>query len=501
MARDLEAVETIAILTDAAREALASPARPIVLLPARGGRTLAPNVAPGLVEVGAFLPPTPLQHLLLREGPPLQVMTSGNVAGEPLAASNDEAFARLGDVADVFLVHDREIHATADDSVVRIVAGAPTIVRRARGFVPASLPIPGSGPPVLALGGELKSTICFAEGGRAMLSPHIGDLRHPSADALFRRTIERWRALFDDEPVAVAHDLHPDYRSTRWAEESGLACVGVQHHHAHVAACLAEHGRAGPVLGVAFDGTGYGSDGALWGGEFLEVDLSGFRRLGHLAPLALPGGERAIREPWRLAVAALIDAGEPLDVLAAVGGDAVARVRTMLARTSEAPFSTSAGRWFDVAAALAGFQGAISYEGQAAVEFEAVSEPGPAPSYEIAIEGGDSAPFVVGLRSVVSALARDARRGVVASVLSARFHETLARVILHGCRRARERSGLTAVALSGGCFQNRRLTERAKELLEMDGFEVLLHRRVPPNDGGLSYGQAAILSHRLARSS
>jgi hydrogenase maturation protein HypF len=505
MARNLETLARVAVLDDAAREALTSVARPIVLLPLQSDTELAPNVAPGLVEVGAFLPPTPLQYLLLGEGTPLQVMTSANLAGEPLAASNEEAFARLRDVADAFLVHDREIHSAADDSVTRIVAGAPMPVRRARGFVPESLRIPVNGPCVLALGGELKSTICFADGGRAILSPHVGDLRDPAADALFGRWIERLGALLGAEPVAVAHDLHPDYRSTLWAETLGLERLGVQHHHAHVAACLAEHGRVGPALGVAFDGTGYGPDGALWGGEFLEADLAGCRRIGHLAPLAMPGGERAIREPWRLALAALIDAGESLDALAEVDEDRLSRTRMLLeltsaARgpTSAAPVTTSAGRWFDVAAALVGFRGTVSYEGQAAIELEAMSAGCPALPYEICVEGAD--PFVLGLRAAVHGIARDVRRGVARSIVAARFHETMAQAILYGCRLARARTGLATVALSGGCFQNRRMTERANELLAHDGFEVLIHRRVPPNDGGLSFGQAAILSHHFARS-
>jgi hydrogenase maturation protein HypF len=499
MARDVDTLERIAIVNASARETLLSAARPIVLLPLREPAVLAPNVAPALVEVGAFLPPTPLQHLLLRDGPALQVMTSGNVAGEPLASSNDEAFARLRGIADVFLVHDREIHAPADDSVLRIVAGAPTPMRRARGFVPESLRIPVNGPSVLALGGELKSTICFAERGRAVLSPHIGDLRDAAADAWFRRWIERLGAMLGARPVAVAHDSHPDYRSTLWAEECGLLRVAVQHHHAHVAACLAEHGRTGPALGVAFDGTGYGPDGALWGGEFLEVELAGYRRLGHLAPLAMPGGERAILEPWRLAVAALVDASDRLDALAGVDGDALTRTRALLDRANVAPVCTSAGRWFDVAAALTGFRGTISYEGQAAIEFEALSDAFPAVPYEIALDDGSAGPFVVNLRAAVSAIVADVRRGVARSAISARFHETMARAILEGCQRARAIASLSTVALSGGCFQNRRLTERAKTLLEDDGFEVLLHRRVPPNDGCLSFGQAAVLSHRLAR--
>jgi hydrogenase maturation protein HypF len=497
MARDLASLERIAAIDDEARRALASPARPIVLLPKRPHSPLAPSVAPGLAEVGAFLPPSPLQHLVLSRGPSLQVMTSGNRAGDPIATSNHEALARLRDVADLFLLHDRDVQSGADDSVVRVVAGAPVPLRRARGFVPEALAIPIFGPPVLAVGGELKATICFAEEGKATLSPHLGDLHQPETYERFVRSIEDLQRLVGVKPAAVAHDQHPEYRSTRWADECGLPRVAVQHHHAHVAACMAEHGRTERVIGVAFDGLGYGSDGTLWGGEFLEADLRSFRRLGHLGPLRLPGGEQAVREPWRIAAAALLDAGEDPKVLEGVERSKLRSVCELILAKTAAPACTSAGRWFDVAAALLGFHARTTYEGQAAVELEARAAPDVAAPYDVAVTASPGAPFVVDLRGVVQSMVVDLRRGALPSRMAARFHESMARAVVLGCRQARLDGSAAVVALTGGCFQNRRFTERAKALLEEDGFLVLVHRRVPPNDGGLSFGQAAVAACRL----
>jgi hydrogenase maturation protein HypF len=506
MARTLEELERIATLDAPARAALTSPARPIVVAPARAGGGVAPEVAPGLAELGVFLPSTPLQHLLLSDGPPLLVMTSGNLSEEPIARTDAEALTRLIGVADAFLLHDREIHTRADDSVVRVVAGEARVVRRARGLVPEALALPFDGPPVLAVGGELKATVCVTRGREAILSQHLGDLAHAETFDFFTETVDKLAALAGvaASPRAVAHDLHPDYRSTRWAQARGLAAVAVQHHHAHVASCLVEHGRTGPVLGVAFDGTGLGSDGTLWGGELLHADLGAFRRLGHLRPIALAGGEAAIRQPWRLAAAALRDAGLPLAPLAARAGvtpkrlDAVAR---LLDNPRLAPRATGAGRWFDAVAALCGLRAEVSYDGQAAVELEAVATPaargGAGGPYPLHLQPG--APFVIDLRPAVRAMAGDLERGAGAAVVAARFHATLAAAIAQACAHARAGGAPGTAALTGGCFQNRLLAEATRDQLEALGFEVLLHRRVPCNDGGLALGQAAIASFRLAR--
>ncbi|HVK76115.1 MAG TPA: carbamoyltransferase HypF [Kofleriaceae bacterium] len=490
MVRDAGLAAELVVLDEAARRLLVAPARSIVLAPARGGE-LAPSVAPGLTDLGVYLPPTPLQHLLLRDGPAVQVMTSGNLADEPIACRNAEARARLATVADVFLVHDREICARADDSVVRAAAPAVIPIRRARGVVPAAIALPVAGPPVLAVGGHERNTVCLAHAGRAVLSPHLGDLDHPDAVAAFADAIARLEALLGVRPQVVVHDRHPDYRSTRWALASGLPCVAVQHHHAHVAACLAEHGRSERVTGIAFDGTGLGDDGTLWGGEILDADLAGAARVASLRPLALVGGEAAIRAPWRLAAAALRDAGESLDLLRDVAPAERARVAALLA-TDLPPRAHGAGRWFDAVAALLGIGGAVSYDGQAAAQLEAVAGPADAAPFELALS--PTWPGELDLRPAIRELVRELRRGTAAAVLAARFHATMARAIVLACRRA----GRSTVVLTGGCFQNRRLLAGAVAGLTADGFEVLTHQQVPPNDGGLALGQAAIASARLA---
>ncbi len=498
MARSMEHVARIAEVTEVARRALSCPARPIVLLPSRPGSTVAPSVAPGLTEIGVMLPYTALHALLLADGPPLQVMTSGNLSEEPIAKDNAQALEKLSGVADAFLLHNRNIHTRADDSVLRIVAGAAQPIRRSRGFVPEPITLPFDSVPVLAVGAELKNAVCMTRGGEAFLSPHVGDLENPEAARFFEEVIGKLKRLLAVEPAAVAHDLHPDYFSTRWAAASRLPREPVQHHHAHIASCLAEHGRTGRAIGIAFDGTGCGPAGELWGGEILVADLSAFRRLGHLRPLRLPGGEAAIREPWRVAAAALLDAGEGLDLLFGIDARRLAGVRQLLERNVRAPAATGAGRWFDAAAALCGFFGPVTYEGQAAAELESLAGRCDAEPYPF--ELGDpvgAAPFEVDLRPVVQQIASDLRDGVRVPIISARFHETLARAMQKSSRRARELTGIATAAFSGGCFQNRLLTERAKELLESDGFEVLVHRRVPPNDGGLALGQAAVAGFRL----
>jgi len=342
---------------------------------------------------------------------------------------------------------------------------------------------------VLAVGGHERNTVCLLRDGQAIVSQHVGDLDHPESDTFFREAIAHLQELAGAPAELVAHDLHPDYRSTRWAFASGLPLLGVQHHHAHVASCLAEHGRTDRVLGIAFDGTVLGDDGTMWGGEILEADLGGFRRRGHLRPLALAGGERASREPWRIAAAVLLDADERLDVLAAVPADARARIAALLG--TELPVrATGAGRWFDAIAALLGVASDISYDGQAAAQLEAIAAPGDVPPFELELSAGDL--FEIDLRPAVRELVWYLRRGAARALLSARFHATLAAAI----GLATSRVGARTVALTGGCFQNRRLLEQASRLVTADGAEVLVHRRVPPNDGGLALGQAAIAAFR-----
>lgn len=493
MVRTLAEAEAIVDLSGAARAALLSPARPIVLSPARAGTAIAAGVAPGLGELGIMLAYAPLHHLLLADGPAVLVMTSGNRSEEPIARGEDEARARLAGIADAFLVHDREIHTRADDSVVRSIAGAVQPVRRSRGAVPEPIALGFSAPPICAVGAELKNTVCMTRGDQAYLSPHVGDLENTETYAFFLEVIEKLGRLLGVTPAMVAHDLHPDYLSTRWALRAGCPREPVQHHHAHIASCLVDNGRIGPVLGVAFDGTGCGPAGDLWGGEILHADLAGFTRLGHLRPIALIGGEAAIREPWRLAAAALLDAELPLDPLARIDP---ARRKALARLYHRAPRATGAGRWFDAVAALCGVRDTISYEGQAAVELEAIAAPGEHGSYPFAVDERAAGPDAYDLRPMVRAIVADLGRNVPSSIVSARTHRTLAQVVVEAARRGRARLGVASVALSGGCFQNKILTEFVKDLLEADDFEVLVHRRVPPNDGGVALGQAAVAARR-----
>ncbi|HZJ54004.1 MAG TPA: Sua5/YciO/YrdC/YwlC family protein [Myxococcaceae bacterium] len=467
--------------------------RTIVLAPALPGTPVAAAVAPGLDELGVMLAYAPLHHLLLSSGPRILVMTSGNRSEEPIARDDQVARERLAGIADAFLSHDREIHTRADDSVVRIVATEPQPVRRSRGYVAGAIALPFEGPALVAVGPQLKNTVCLVRRDEAFLGPHVGDLDNLEAHAFFDEVIGKLSRLLGVRPEAVAHDLHPDYASTRWALTCGLRRVAVQHHHAHVVSCVvdARPTHSGAAIGVAFDGTGCGPAGDLWGGEFLLFDWRGFDRRGHLRAIALPGGEAAIREPWRLGLAVLRDAGlseQPL--LGSIDPVRRARVGQLLGSAVRA---TGAGRWFDAVAALCGFAGAISYEGQAAIELEARAAEVPEP-YVFELVGE---PFAADLRPAVREMAGDLVGGRPSSEVAGRFHETMARIVAAGCGRIREASGVRTVALSGGCFQNRRLTERSLALLEADGFDVLLHRRVPPNDGGVSLGQAAIAAARL----
>ncbi|HEY3593392.1 MAG TPA: carbamoyltransferase HypF, partial [Polyangiaceae bacterium] len=348
-----------------------------------------------------------------------------------------------------------------------------------------------SAPPICAVGAELKNTVCLTRGERAYLSPHVGDLESLETRAFFEEVMDKLAALLGVTPEIVAHDLHPDYASTRWALASHLTGEAVQHHHAHIASCLADNGHFAPVLGIAFDGTGCGPAGDLWGGEILYADMIGFQRLAHLRPLALPGGEAAIREPWRLAVAALVDAGLPLDRLA---GIPIGRRQTVARLCEKAPRATGAGRWFDAVAALSGLCERVSYEGQAAIELEAIADRECDQAYPFAF--GESVPAPIDLRPTVSAIDADLRSSTPISAIAGRFHRTLSEIVRAAVRRFAPRLGVSKVALSGGCFQNRILTETTKALLEADGFEVLIHHRVPPNDGGIALGQAAVAAHR-----
>jgi hydrogenase maturation protein HypF len=511
MAADLTAARRLAEVDTAAADLLTSPARPIVLLPRRAEADLAAATAPGNRQLGIMLPYTPLHHLLLaamaedrqagqdgEAGSRSMVLTSGNVSDEPIVYRDEEALARLGGIADAFLTHDRAIHVRTDDSVVRAFRGRPMLLRRSRGYVPEPVTVASGFPRhVLACGAELKNTFCLARDRYVFVSHHIGDLENAETLRSFTEGIEHFRRLFDVDPQVVAHDLHPEYLSTKYAvelaETSPVRLEGVQHHHAHIASCLADNGAAGPVIGVAFDGTGFGTDGTIWGGEFLAADLTGFERGGHLAPVPMPGGAAAIRQPWRMAAAYLGPSAEHLDVVRRNQASWPA-ILAMARRGVNSPPTSSAGRLFDAAAAVLGVRDAINYEGQAAVELEQLADPAETGAYPAALETGH--PFQARGSDLLHGVIDDLTSGVPAPVIAARFHHGVAALIEAGCLAMRDRYGLDAVALSGGVFQNLLLLRATVGRLEARGFRVLVHSRVPCNDGGISLGQAVVAAAR-----
>lgn len=549
MVRDLEAARQCCEVSPEAAELLASPQAPIVLLRRREtaegeiSDLIADEVAPGNPYLGLLLPSTPLHHLLLADlGFPV-VATSGNLSDEPIAIDNLEAVERLGSIADLFLVHNRPIARHVDDSVVFVGAGAPRLLRRARGYAPLPVRLTRKVPAILALGGHLKNTVALSVGDNVFLSQHLGDMDTPRALAACERVIRDFLDLYDVEPAAVAHDLHPDYASTQMAGEwaarlagsdaskppqdpwerlltgtpgsaagaelpatgSSQPRIAVQHHHAHLASCLADCGEPGPALGVIWDGTGYGPDGTVWGGELLLGSATGYERVAHLAPFRLPGGEAAVVEPRRVALALLweIEGDAALERdLPAVRAFARSERRLlgqMLDRGFHAPVTTSMGRLFDGVASLLDLHQARTFEGQAAMAVEHVAEgagsweSADVGAYPLDIIGSESGPRILDWRPTITTLLDDQRRGVSAAIAAARFHNALIEAALGIAREV----GEEAVALSGGCFQNRRLLEGLATRLRREGFRPLLHERVPANDGGLSLGQVAVAAARL----
>jgi hydrogenase maturation protein HypF len=496
MVADVAAARALCEVDETAERLLNSARRPIVLLPRRlaqeggPGRRVAEAVAPGNRQLGVMLPYTPLHHLLLRAvGGPI-VLTSGNVSDEPIAYRDGDAYARLGPLADAFLTHDRAIHIRTDDSVTRGFIKNEIVLRRSRGYVPEPVRVQARfRRPVLAVGAELKNTFCLATGDQVIISQHIGDLENAETLRSFTEGIEHLGRLFGIEPAVVAHDLHPEYLSTKYALDlADVDLVGVQHHHAHIASCLADNGEAGPVIGVAFDGTGYGPDGTIWGGEFLVAQPARYERVGHLTPVPLPGGAAAIRQPWRMA-AAYLGRAEGLDVARRHESQWAAVLS--LARTGvNTPLTSSAGRLFDAVSALLGVRDTINYEGQAAVELEQLADPFERDSYRAGLSPGE--PFQVAGADLVRAAAGDLARGVAPPVIAARFHHGVARLIEEACVIVRDRRGLDTVALSGGVFQNLLLATETVARLEARGFRVLTHAQVPCNDGGISLGQAVV---------
>lgn len=532
MAASVEEARRLVEVSPLAAELLTAPQAPIVLLPKKADAPIAANVAPENPSLGVMLPYTPLHHLLLRAvGRPV-VATSGNITDEPICTDETEAVERLGHITRYFLVHNRPIERHVDDSVAWIVEDAPRLLRRARGYAPLPVLLPRPMPTILAVGAHLKNTVALSVQNQVFISQHIGDLETAEAMAAFERVIADFLQLYEAAPVAVAHDLHPDYLSTKFAL-SGLRFmndeqtirnqkseivnrIAVQHHHAHLAACLAENGATGPALGIIWDGTGYGPDGTVWGGEFLLGDAAGFSRLAHLRPFRLPGGDAAVKEPRRVALALLWELlGEQAlerDDLAVIRSFSPAEKRLLgqlLSKNLNAPVTTSAGRLFDGVAALLGLHSRVNFEGQAAMALEFLadkSELGTA-NYELRMTNDkwqmtNDPSLVTGHSSLIldwgpllEAILADLRAGVNSAVISARFHNALVEGMAQVARQANQ----SQVALSGGCFQNRLLTERAARRLRQSGFNVLLHRQVPPNDGGISLGQIAVAAAQLEK--
>jgi hydrogenase maturation protein HypF len=505
MVRRVEDAARLCVADELSKKMMSSFERPIVLLPRRAEVSVIPGLAPGNRYLGLFLPYTPLHHLLFQSGKfEALVMTSGNLSEEPIAIDNEEAVRRLNRIADAFLVHDREIVRRCDDSVVRVAAGQPQNLRRSRGFVPVPVQLEKETQPVLAVGGELKNTVCVVRGSEAFLSQHVGDLENLESYRFFEEAVQHLQRILETEPKVIAHDLHPDYFSTKWAQErEGVELVGVQHHHAHVAACMAENHLDGKVIGIALDGTGYGTDGAIWGGEVLVADYAGFQRAAHLEYVALPGGAAAIHEPWRMAVSYLTKHfGKDVEklglpFLAETDSRKLNVVLQMMEREINSPRTSSCGRLFDAVAALVGLRGTVNFEAQAAIELEmAARDSGSESAYPLDLNLHGTI-WQIGTKPLFDWLLRDIGKQTSVAEMSRKFHNGLAVVFVDVAERIRDRTELNRVCLSGGCFLNALLLETMIAEMKERSFEVFFHTEVPPGDGGISLGQAVIAGRRV----
>ncbi len=496
MSPDLEAIRRYAVVTPDEAKLLGSMQRPIVLLTKIRPEKLAFSVAPHNQYYGVMLPYTPVHYLLLAHGFNALVMTSANMSEEPIAIDNDEAFRRLHAIADYFLVHDRDIYLRSDDSIVRMAAGESRFMRRSRGFVPIPIFLKSAVPPLLACGAELKNTICLTKDKQAFLSQHIGDLENLPTEAFFRLTIEHLKRILDITPQALVCDLHPDYLSTQWARAQELPLLQVQHHHAHVVACMAEHRLCGPVIGLAFDGTGLGKDHTVWGGEILVADAAGFRRAAHLTPVPMPGSAAAIKAPYRMALAylELTFPGQvwelDLPFLSRVDRSRGEVVLEMARQQINAPMTSSLGRLFDGVAAIIGLRQQVAFEGQAAMELEMMADEHEDRHYAFTWQGRQVKQFAV--QPIVAGVVEDIRAGMPAFLISRKFHNTLIQGFAALCNEIGRETGIRQVVLSGGCFQNKLLLEGLIGELTRRQFEVFSHRLTPTNDGGIALGQAII---------
>ncbi|GHO97344.1 carbamoyltransferase [Reticulibacter mediterranei] len=511
MVPDLATARQLCHISEAEAALLQSQRRPIVLLQRCARNFVAPAVAPLYETLGIMLPYTPLHALLLAafaeasDHPAVLVMTSGNMSDEPIAYRDDDARQRLHSIADGTVTHNRDIYMRCDDSVMRVVAGGEQFFRRSRGYAPEPIPLPFDLPlPLLACGGHLKNTFCLGKGRQAFVSHHIGDLENLETLTSFREGIEHFQRLFDITPQAVAYDLHPEYLATKYALDTSSIPrkIGVQHHHAHIASVLAEHGLQGPVIGVAADGTGWGTDGAIWGCEIMVADLRDFERAAHLAYVPLPGGEQAIHQPWRMAATYLAQVyGDDFLALDIPFVQQLERTKwrllaQMMERGINSPLTSSLGRLFDAVAALLGIRRQVVYEGQAAIEMEVLAETDDVDSYPFAIHSG-SKPALLDVAPLIRAIVNDLQQKIPISRIAGRFHCSLAEMFVQACMQVGAQTGLRVVTLSGGVFQNRLLLELLVARLKVLGLQVYINRRVPPNDGGISLGQLAIAASRL----
>ena len=497
MSFDVEHIRKYAVVGSAEEELLTSFQRPIVLLEKIEPNPISELVAPGNRYFGAMLPYTPLHYLILSQGFTALVMTSGNLSEEPIAIDNDDAFQRLSDIADYFLIHNRDIYLRSDDSIVRKSAGATRFVRRSRGYVPVPVFLKKTVPPILACGAELKNTVCLTKKNQAFLSQHIGDLENLLAHEFFISTIDHMKQLLDIAPEIVAYDLHPDYLSTRYAEElKDIKKIPVQHHHAHIVSCMAENLIDGTVIGLSFDGTGYGADGNIWGGEILVGDHKAYRRAAQLSYTPMPGGAVAVKEPWRMAVSYLYDAfGDAfmdldLPILKGIDEKRIKILVEMIQKKVNSPDTSSLGRLFDGIAAMIGIRNRVAFEGQAAMELEMLAEKNMAATYDYDRVSGDMHRVLV--QPLIRGVVKDMQKGGEPSEISGKFHSTLVRMFSELCEIIGKETGLNRVVLSGGVFQNSFLLTGLIQTLTRNNFQVFSHTLVPPNDGGIALGQAMV---------
>jgi hydrogenase maturation protein HypF len=497
MVRDLEHATPLAQISTEEEKLLTGPERPIVLLKKKDSSLISPLVAPGMANLGIMLPYTPLHHLLLDSDFPALVMTSANQTDEPICIGNDEAMSRLKGIADYFLVHNREIVVRCDDSIAVVAQGAPRLMRRSRGYVPKPLVVSRQYPPVLGLGAHLKATVCVLKGDFAFLSPHIGDMETPEARDFFHESVTLIKRLTKCDPDIIACDMHPEYYSSWVASQmESKRVIQVQHHHAHIASCMAENRIAGDVIGLAMDGTGYGLDRKVWGGEFLVADEADFQRAGHFRYFPLPGGDAAVKQPWRVAAALLMEtfgddwhkAAEVLNIIP--DHIPIDTVETVVRQKIQTVYTSSLGRIFDAASCLLGIRKQVSFEGQAAMELEACADPsvsGTLP-YDMLMDRE----IILDFYPTIRALAEERMAGKAVRDLAGSFHATLVHAFVRVAREIRDATGLNRVVLSGGCFQNRILLEGSVTALDLAGFDVYTHHLVPTNDGGVALGQALV---------